>query len=67
MTMVTAKLDALTHELKKMNVKVVSTTSNCELCQGDHGTNECILMQNMESANYVQNRGNSYDNTYNSS
>ena len=67
MTMVTAKLDALTHELKKINVQAVSTTSNCELCQGDHGTNECILMQNMESANYVQNRGNSYDNTYNSS
>ena len=67
MTMVTAKLDALAHELKKMNVNALSTSSNCGLCQGDHGTNECILMQNMENANYVQNRGNSYGNTYNSS
>ena len=33
LTMVTAKLDALAHELKKMNVNAVSTTSNCELCR----------------------------------
>ena len=52
LTIVTAKFDALTHELKKMNVKVVSATSNCELCQGDHRTIECILKQNMENANY---------------
>ena len=32
LTIVTAKLDALTHELKKMNVKAVSATSKCELC-----------------------------------
>ena len=34
LTMVTAKLDALAHELKKMNMNVVSATSNCELCKG---------------------------------
>ena len=53
LTMVTAKLDALAYELKKMNVNVVSVTFNCELCRGDHGTNECILVQNLESVNYV--------------
>ena len=53
LTMVTTKIDALAHELKKMNVNVVSVTSNCELCKGDHGINECVLMQNVESANYV--------------
>ena len=58
LTMVTAKLDALAHELKKMNVNAISTTANCELCKGDHRTNECVLMQNVESANYIQNRGN---------
>ena len=44
LTMVTAKLDALAYELKKMNVNTMSITSNCELCKGDHGTNECVLM-----------------------
>ena len=67
LTMVTAKLDALAHELKKMNVNVVSAASTCELCKGEHGTNECALIQNVESANYVQNRGNSYGDSYNPS
>ena len=41
--MVTTKLDALARELKKMNVNAISVTVTCELCKGDHGTNECIL------------------------
>ena len=67
LTTVTAKLDALAYELKKINVNIVFVTSNYELCRGDHEINECVLMQNMESANYVQNRGNTYKNSYNPS
>ena len=44
LTMVTAKLDALAYKLKNMNVNTMSITSNYELCKGDHGTNECVLM-----------------------
>ena len=44
LTMVTTKLDALAHELKKINVNAISATANYELCKEDHRTNECVLM-----------------------
>ena len=55
LTMLNAKLDALTKRIDKVNVNAVSTLSSlCELCQGGHPTIECQMMQGMntESVNY---------------
>ena len=59
LTMLNAKLDALTKRMDKVNVNAVSTlSSSCELCQGGHPTIECQLMQGMsptEGVNYMGN------------
>ena len=58
LTMLNAKLDALTKRMDKVNVNVVSILSySCELCQGGHPTIECQMMQGIttEGVNYVGN------------
>ena len=48
LTMLNAKLDALTKRTDKVNVNAISTlSSSCELCQGGHPTIECQMMQGM--------------------
>ena len=47
LTMINAKLDALSKRMNQMSVNVVSTSdlsSSCELCQGNHLTIECQMM-----------------------
>ena len=44
LTMINAKLDALSKRMNQMNINVMSTSdlfSSCELCQGNHPTIEC--------------------------
>ena len=75
LTMVNAKLDALTKRIDKMSVNAISSSvsSSCELCQGGHPTMECQMMQgmSMEDVNYVSNfkaqQNQVYGNTYNPS
>ena len=56
LTMMNAKLDALTKRMDKMGLNVISSLA-CELCHGGHPIVECQLMQNpsMENVNYVNN------------
>ena len=56
LTMINAKLDALSKRINQMSVNVVSTSdlsSSCELCQGNHPTIKCQMMQGllMENVN----------------
>ena len=47
LTMINAKLDALSKRMNQMSVNIVSTSdlsSSCELCQGNHPTIECQMM-----------------------
>ena len=60
LTMINAKLDALSKKMNQMSVNAVSTSdlsSSCEFCQGNHPTIECQMMQglSMENVNYVNN------------
>ena len=60
LTMINAKLDALSKRINQMNVNVVSTfdlSSSCELYHDNHLTIECQMMQglSMENVNYVNN------------
>ena len=58
LTILNAKLDALTKRMDKVNVNAVSTLSSlCELCRGGHTTIECQMMQGMttEGVNYIGN------------
>ena len=58
LTMLNAKLDALTKRMDKVNMNAVSTLSfSCELYQGGHPTIECQMMQGMtiERVNYMGN------------
>ena len=60
LTMLNAKMDALSKKMDKMSVNDVSISNlsfSCELRQGDHPIIECQLMQglSMESVNYVNN------------
>ena len=74
--MINAKLDALSKKMNQINVNIVSTsdlTSSCEMCQGNHPTIECQMIQglSMENVNYVNNfkgqQNHVYGNTYNPS
>ena len=75
LTMLNAKLDALTKRMDKMSVNSISnlSSSSCELCQGGHPTIECQMMQglSMESVNFVNNfkgqQNQVHGNTYNPS
>ena len=74
LTILNAKLDALTKRMDKVNVNAVSIlSSSCELCQRGHPTIECQMMQGMttEGVNYVGNfkgpQNQVYGNTYNPS
>ena len=74
LTMLNAKLDALTKRMDKMSVNSISNLSSfCELSQGGHPTIECQMMQglSMESINYVNNfkglQNQVHGNTYNPS
>ena len=76
LTMINAKLDALSKRMNQMSVNAVSTSdlsSSCELCQGNHPTIKCQMMQglSMENVNYVNNfkgqQNQVYGNTYNPS
>ena len=76
LTMINVKLDALSKRMNQMNVNVVSTSdlsSSYKLCQGNHPTIECQMMQGlpMENVNYVNNfkghQNQLYGNTYNPS
>ena len=60
LTILNAKMDALSKRIDKMNVNVVSISnlsSSYELCQGGHPTIKCQLMQGLsiENVNYVNN------------
>ncbi|XP_044468620.1 uncharacterized protein LOC123198100 [Mangifera indica] len=73
-TMVNAKLDALTKKLERLDMKVVRTSS-CENCGGDHASFECqmgthyaheLTNEQVNFLNYNQRgQGNPYSNTYN--
>ena len=74
--MINVKLDALSKRMNQMNVNAVSTSDlsfSCELCQGNHPTIECQMLQglSMENVNYVNNfkgqQNHVYGNTYNPS
>ena len=74
--MINAKLDALSKRMNQMSVNVVSTSdlsSSSELCQGNHPTIECQMMQGllMDNVNYMNNfkgqQNQVYGNTYNPS
>ena len=76
LTMINTKLDALSKRMNQMNVNIVSTyklSSSYELCQDNHPTIECQMMQglSMENVNYVNNfkwqQNQVYGNTYNPS
>ena len=57
LTMLNAKLDALTKRMDKMNIGAISSSalSSCELCHGGHPTIECQFMQSLsiENMNYL--------------
>ena len=60
LTIINTKLDALSKRMNQMNVNIVSTSDlsySCELCQGNHPTIECQMMQGLsiENVNYVNN------------
>ena len=58
LTMLNAKLDALTKRMDKMNISALSSSalSSCEFCQGGH-TIECQFMYSLslENMNYLGN------------
>ena len=54
LTMINAKLDALSKRMNQMSVNAVSTSdlsSSCELCQSNHPTIECQIMQGLSMEN----------------
>ena len=59
MTMMNAKLDALTKRIDKMSLNIITLALilSCEFCHGGHPTIECQQMQDlsMESMNYEDN------------
>ena len=76
LTMINAKLGALSKRMNQMNVNDMFTydlSSSCELCQGNHPTVECQIMQglSMKNVNDVNNfkgqQNQVYGNTYNPS
>ena len=59
MTMMNAKLDALTRRIDKLGLNAISASlpPSCEFCHGGHPSIECQQMEDlsMESMNYMGN------------